>query len=164
MSADIVIEQAARDFGKWDELLQILHAAFDYQKDRIDPPSSLYGLDEAALALKAQAELLLLARRGSEIAGCVFVRLSPGSTYLGKLAVRPDLQGRGIGRQLVAAVERAALEASSSALELETRIELVENHETFGRLGFKKVSEGSHDGYDRSTFITMRKLIGIRRP
>ena len=52
------------------------------------------------------------------------------------------------------------LKGNFGALELETRIELTENHETFAALGFVKVSEGAHPGYDRTTFITMRKTLG----
>ncbi|SLN34598.1 hypothetical protein ROH8110_01726 [Roseovarius halotolerans] len=46
-----------------------------------------------------------------------------------------------------------------SGLELETRIELTENHETFRRLGFVKSGEGAHKGFERSTYIIMRKNI-----
>ena len=44
-------------------------------------------------------------------------------------------------------------------LELQTRIELTENHATFGALGFKKIAETAHPGYSRPTSITMRKLV-----
>jgi hypothetical protein len=44
-------------------------------------------------------------------------------------------------------------------LELQTRVELVENHATFAALGFKKVAESAHPGYSRPTTITMRKPV-----
>jgi hypothetical protein len=41
-------------------------------------------------------------------------------------------------------------------LELETRIELTENHAAFARMGFIKTAETSHEGFDRTTSIVMR--------
>ena len=51
---------------------------------------------------------------------------------------------------------RLAEEGGLDGLELETRIELTENHHTFGRLGFVKTAESSHPGYTTITSITMR--------
>jgi GNAT superfamily N-acetyltransferase len=42
------------------------------------------------------------------IAGCVYLKGSGEAAYLGLLAVRPTLQGGGIGKQLVAEAERIA--------------------------------------------------------
>jgi phosphinothricin acetyltransferase len=44
-------------------------------------------------------------------------------------------------------------------LELQTRVELIENHKTFGALGFEKVAETAHPGYSRPTSITMQRSI-----
>jgi ribosomal protein S18 acetylase RimI-like enzyme len=77
--------------------------------------------------------------------------------YVGKFAVAPGAQGRGIGRQLMHAAESFARDRGLATIELETRIELVENHATFAALGFRKVAEKAHPGYDRPTSITMRK-------
>ncbi len=43
-----------------------------------------------------------------------------------------------------------------SALELETRVELVENHATFAKFGFVKIGESAHEGFDAPTSIRMR--------
>lgn len=47
------------------------------------------------------------------------------------------------------------------ALELETRVELTENHHVFSRLGFTIVGAGSHEGYDRPTDFLLRKPISL---
>jgi phosphinothricin acetyltransferase len=44
-------------------------------------------------------------------------------------------------------------------LELETRIELTENHATFARMGFIKTAETAHPGYERPTSIKMRATV-----
>src|SRR6185295_4788841 len=49
--------------------------------------------------------------------------------------------------------------AGKPAMELDTRIELVENHKTFAAFGFVKTAERSHAGYTRATFITMQKAL-----
>lgn len=52
---------------------------------------------------------LLFVDRG-EIAGSVYLNVTGKSAYMGILAVRPALQARGVGRQLIAECERIAHE------------------------------------------------------
>ncbi len=61
--------------------------------------------------------------------------------------------------QLPLQYESGHLGVGLPALEVEIRIELIENHEAFRRLGFVKTSEGAHDGFDRITYIVMRKEV-----
>lgn len=159
MSMTVDVMQAPPQFTGWDELLALLHAAFAYQHERIDPPSSLHELDADAIARKARDERLFLAVDDGELVGCIFARPQPGSLYIGKFAVRPDRQGRGIGRQLMHAVETFARHAGYATLELNTRIELAENHASFAAMGFAKTAEHAHPGHARTTFITMTKSL-----
>jgi GNAT superfamily N-acetyltransferase len=151
------ITRADPTFSQWTELLELLHAAFAYQKARIDPPSSLYKLDAQSLAHKAKEEVLFLALDEGVLVGCAFAKVRPDCVYVGKFAVRPPCQGQGVGRLLMQAVETFARGTGSSVMELETRIELVENHKTFSAFGFVKTAEHAHAGHDRATFITMQK-------
>ena len=139
--------------------MQLLHAAFAFQHDRIDPPSSLHKFDANSIAVKAKDEYLFLAFDDGELVGCIFARPQPGSVYVGKLAVWPERQGQGTGRRLMQAAEDLARRSGLAALELETRIELTENHMTFAALGFVKTAELAHEGYDRPTYIRMRKRL-----
>ena len=61
---------------------------------------------------------------------------------------------------MVAVAERRARELGLAAVELQTRVELVENHATFAALGFVETARTAHKGYDRPTTITFRKVIG----
>ena len=155
----IEVKQAPTAFSDWEILVKLLHAAFSYQDDRIDPPSSVHRLDAESIALKANDEHLFLAFEDGELVGCIFGKSQSGSLYVGKLAVWPHRQGEGIGRCLMQAAEDFARKTGLGALELDTRIELTENHVTFAALGFVKVAEHAHDGYDHTTFITMRKAL-----
>jgi predicted N-acetyltransferase YhbS len=90
--------------------------------------------------------------------GCVFVLERANDFCVGKLAVAPDLQGQGIG-SLMPAVETLARTLGKPAIELQTRIELTGNQAAFVRLGFRETGRTAHEGYDRPTSITMRKVL-----
>jgi GNAT superfamily N-acetyltransferase len=158
----LTVGPAPAQFSDWKGLLALLHAAFAYQEPRIDPPSSLHRLSEHGIAQKAQDERLFLAFDGDELVGCAFAKAQPQSLYIGKMAVRPGRQGQGIGRLLLASIEQFARQAGHAVIELETRVELTENHQTFGAWGFVKTAEHAHAGYTRPTSITMQKALVAR--
>jgi len=153
------VARAGDDFSDWTGLLSLLHEAFAYMEGRIDPPSSLHHLTPALIAKKAKEETLLLATDKGELVGCVFAVQKDDAFYVGKLAVRINRQGEGIGRRLMDAAEELARKSGLAFLELSTRVELLENHATFAAMGFVKTAETSHPGYDRTTSITMRKRL-----
>lgn len=144
-------------FDRYEELLDVILAAFAYMDGRIDPPSSAHRLTPAALRQKAAQEIAFAAIDKGRIVGCVFLKPEESSLYIGKLAVHPAAQGRGIGRLLLARAEATARERGLSSLRLETRVELTENHRLFAAWGFGKTAENRHAGYDRTTSIEMRK-------
>ena len=150
-----VIDSAV--FCDWARVLELIRGAFAYMDGRIDPPSSMHRLTVDVIEKKVKNELCFLAHDGFEITGCVFCDPRDKALYVGKLAVDPAHQGKGIGRALMARAEAEARSRGLAVLELETRIELSENHAAFARLGFQKTGESAHAGYDQSTSITMRK-------
>jgi GNAT superfamily N-acetyltransferase len=154
------VETAVRcapvDFADWEAVRTLIHDAFAYMESRIDPPSSALRVTPQSMAADAANGALLLARLGSTLVGCVFVRPKGGALYIGKLAVRPDLHGSGIGKALVGAARAEARALGLQTLELQTRIELTENHAAFARMGFIKTAETAHRGYDRPTSVAMR--------
>lgn len=158
-AAPLVVRHGVRDFDGWDELLALILRAFASMQGRIDPPSSALLLTPESLRQKAATEHLFLAFHGNRLAGCAFLAERPAHFYLGKLAVEPGLQGRGIGRALVAAAEEFSRHAGKPAIELETRVELTENHAAFARLGFAETGRTAHPGYISPTSVTMRKAL-----
>lgn len=121
----------------------------------IDPPSSLHRLNASGLEQKARTEHLWIV--GPPLVACAFFREEPGALYVGKLAVHPDAQGAGHGRALIRAAESLARDLALPALRLETRVELTGNHGAFARMGFVKIAETAHPGFERATAITMEK-------
>ena len=126
---------------------------------RIDPPSSLEQLDAAALRKKALEETLILAFDDGATVACAYAKHAGPGLYIGKVAVHELWRGRGIARQLIGAAQELGRRRGYRFLELQARIELVENHRTFAALGFEKTAESSHPGYLKTTSITMRKPI-----
>ena len=147
-------------FGDWDALLGFILAAFAYMQPRIDPPSSALQLTLPSLRQKAKVETAYAAVDSGRLLGCIFCKPEPPDClYIGKLAVAPDAQGKGVGRLLLQAAEAQATVYGLSCLRLETRIELTENHHVFAKWGFVQTAEGCHPGFARPTFVEMRKTL-----
>ena len=144
-------------FDRWDDLLGLVRRSFAYMDGLIDPPSSVHRLTPATLADKAGQETALVARDGAALLGCVFLADRGDHLYVGKLAVEPGLQGKGVGRRLMAAAEDHARGLGRTALELQTRVELTGNQAAFARLGFRETARTAHKGFNRPTSVTMRK-------
>jgi predicted N-acetyltransferase YhbS len=155
----VLIERLRPDFDRWEEVLALINRSFAYMDGVIDPPSSAHRLTAEGLRRKAEDETGFLATSEGRIVGCVFVVEREHDCYFSKLAVEPGLQRLGIGRQLVEAAEEFAATIGKAALELRTRIELTANHAAFARLGFRETARTAHEGYDRATSITMRKVL-----
>jgi GNAT superfamily N-acetyltransferase len=158
-TANITVRRAPPDFSDWERVRALVLAAFADMDGRINPPSSAHRMTAQSMKADADKGALLIAERGGDLVGCVFAQVKDDALYIGKLAVRPGLHGAGIGRKLVDAAREEARRRGLPMLELQTRIELTENHATFARMGFVKTAETAHEGFDRPTSITMRAKV-----
>lgn len=61
--------------------------------------------EELRALIQAEGSLLLLCLQGAAIVGSVSLQNIGDAAYLGMLVSRPDLQGQGIGKQLIQAAE-----------------------------------------------------------
>lgn len=91
----------------------------------------------------------------------MFLTPKYGRLYIGKLAVAPEARGQCLAKALISVAEDRARVLNLPLLELQTRIELTENHVTFRRLGFAVTAEARHPGYDRTTDVTMQKPVQV---
>jgi ribosomal protein S18 acetylase RimI-like enzyme len=148
-----------RDPYDWPALLDLIRAAFAYMEGRIDPPSSMNALSVEKIAQQAEAgEVWAI---GTPPVACVFLTPKPDVLYVGKLAVAANQRGKGHARALIDLAETRALALNLPALELETRVELTENHAIFRAMGFAETGRSAHAGFDRPTSITFRRgLVG----
>ncbi|MBZ0130546.1 MAG: GNAT family N-acetyltransferase [Rhodobacteraceae bacterium] len=137
-------------------LANLIGTAFAYMDGRIDPPSSVHRLTGEAIEAAAVTGEIWIAEIAAEPVACLFLSRKGDALYLGKLAVAEPWRGHGIARALVAKAAGRARDQGLVALELQTRVELVENHAAFRKLGFRQTGQTAHPGFDRPTSITMR--------
>ncbi|QQA44875.1 GNAT family N-acetyltransferase [Pelagovum pacificum] len=121
---------------------------------RIDPPSSMHRLTiETLTESAARTEIWVI---GDPPVATMQLTPRKDVLYLGKIAVSPAMRGRGLARHLVSVARERAQALGLPALELQSRVELVENHATFRALGFIETGRTAHAGFDRPTSITFR--------
>jgi ribosomal protein S18 acetylase RimI-like enzyme len=113
----------------------------------------------ADLTAQPEARLLLLRDAPSgPLLGCVWLEPAGGETwYLGMLTVRPDLQDRQLGRQLLAAAETYAAERGARRI----RMTVVGIRDTliawYGRRGYRLTGERRPFPYDDPVFGVPRR-------
>lgn len=91
------------------------------------------------------------------IAALIVLLRKPDHLLLDNVAVRPDRQGQGLGRRLVAFAESEARRLGYSELRLYTHAMMTENIALYTRLGFRETARGREAGYDR---VFMAKRLG----
>jgi GNAT superfamily N-acetyltransferase len=141
----------------WAALLVLIRTEFAYMDGRIDPPSSMLALTPEAVAEQARSgEVWAM---GKDPVACVFLTPKPRSLYIGKLAVAANHRRQGLSRLLIGLAATRARLLGLPVLELQTRVELTENHATFRALGFVEIARTAHPGFDRPTSITFRRPV-----
>ena len=156
---NLVAKQHTRDDPELKDILNLVRESFSYMDSRIDPPSSMHKLTIADIA--EQCETGEVWSVGEPVLSCMMLKHKTNVLYIGKLAVSEKARGQGLGKQMInIAVDRANAH-SKALLEVEVRVELVENHAFFNAMGFEKIAAKAHPGYTRPTYFVMQKEIGI---
>ena len=133
----------------------IVAAAYAKYVERIGkPPGPM--LDDYAALIAAGAVSLWTGPDGT-IAALIVLLPQPDHLLLDNIAVRPDRQGTGIGRDLIAFAESETRRLGLTELRLYTHATMTENVALYRRLGFIETGRGREAGYDR---VFMRKFLG----
>lgn len=116
-------------------LLDIDHAAFDefWRFDR-------HGMAEAISATGRAHTLLIRGPSGDPVAFAI-VGFGHAMSYLQRLAVHPDWQGRRMGRSLVRAAARMAVKEGSRAVVLNTQMDNEAAITLYESEGFEKLPD-----------------------
>ena len=131
----------------------IVHAAYAIYVDRIGkPPGPM--LDDYGRLIADGAVSVFEAPDGV-LAGLVVLLPASDHLLLDNVAVRPERQGEGIGRRLIAFAESEARRLGYRELRLYTHEKMRENIALYLRLGFAETGRGREAGYDR-VFMTKR--------
>jgi ribosomal protein S18 acetylase RimI-like enzyme len=132
---------------------RIVAAAYAKYVERIGkPPGPM--LDDYGVLIAADAVSVWTDADGT-IRAVVVLLPKPGHLLLDNLAVIPDRQGQGLGRQLIAFAEAEARRLGQDELRLYTHAKMTENIAFYRRLGFVETGRGAQAGYDR-VFMTKR--------
>lgn len=130
----------------------VVRAAYAPYVDRIGrPPGPM--LDDYGARI-AEGIVSVLEDPDGVIAAVIVLIPKPDHLLLDNVAVRPERQGRGIGRTLIAFAEAEARRRGFSELRLYTHQKMTENIALYGRLGFVEIGRRHDAGYDR---VFMRK-------
>lgn len=125
----------------------IIDAAYSPYVARIGkPPGPM--LDDYRALIETGAVSIL---EDSDQVAIAIVVLVPKADHLllDNIAVRPDRQGQGFGRRLVAFAENEARRLGYRELRLYTHQLMTENLALYARIGFAETGRGRQDGYER---------------
>lgn len=103
----------------------------------------------------ADGTAFVLAAEGT-LAGILVLLAHDDHLLMDNVAVDTGVQGRGIGKALVAFAEEEALRRGYSEIRLYTHATMVENVRMYAKLGYEETGRGEQAGYDR---VFMRKAL-----
>ena len=136
---------------------RIVREAYGIYVERIGkPPGPM--LDDYA-ALIADGSVSVIEEADAKMAAVIVLLPEPDHLLLDNIAVRPDRQGQGLGRQLIAFAEHEARRLGYAEVRLYTHEKMTENIALYTRFGFEETGRGREAGYDR-VFMTKRLDFG----
>jgi predicted N-acetyltransferase YhbS len=144
------------------ELAQIVHRltqeAFAPHRT-LDPPSGAARESVESVRGELARDEGAVGWIGSRPVACMRLVAEADHLHVRRLAIAPEVQGRGIGRAMMAWAESAARRRGLTAVTVGVRLALTGNRAFFSRLGYEPVAEHAHAGYDHPTAVEMRKRI-----
>jgi ribosomal protein S18 acetylase RimI-like enzyme len=93
---------------------------------------------------------------GEEVLGVLVMRPAEDHLFVDNVAVAPDHQGKGLGRELMTFAEARARKDGQPEIRLYTNEKMRENVAVYAKLGFEETGRGLDGGYRR---VFMRKRL-----
>lgn len=119
-------------------LRALVDAAYGHYVDRIrDRPKPMDADDDQVVRTRSVA----VAEAGGEIVGVIVHGSDEDGYLIDNVAVAPDRQGEGIGRDLIDRAERSAARAGFDTVRLYTHELMTENRALYERLGYIEYGE-----------------------
>jgi ribosomal protein S18 acetylase RimI-like enzyme len=112
-------------------------------------------VDYEAAILAGEAWVLV---EGEETSGVLVMRPENDHLFVETVAVRPDRQGSGLGRKLMAFAEEAARGRGLHEIRLYTNEKMEENLPFYRSLGFEETARRLDEGYRR---VFMKKRLRL---
>ncbi len=148
-------------------LVAVINAAFVVEAGFIRGPRTT-AAEVAALLAGSGVFLVLDHAEPGRLAAAVHVEAREGCAHFGMLAVDPALQGRGLARRLLTAVEAYARAAGCTVVELDVFDVRSELPPFYASLGYRPVGTRAFRAPELLTapaqLIVMQKAIGVEPP
>jgi tRNA threonylcarbamoyladenosine biosynthesis protein TsaE len=141
------------------EVHRITQAAFGAYST-LEPPSG--AIQETLHQVRADiaAGRVAVALLEGRAVGCLRWEGASGADLeVRRVAVDPSVQRRGVGTALMAWAEREALARGCRGVRLGIRVGLPGNLAFYAGLGYRVTGEHRHGGYERTTWLSMRKSL-----
>jgi ribosomal protein S18 acetylase RimI-like enzyme len=125
-------------------------------------------IDEASLTalIRTPGKVVLVYKEDGQLTGCVYLEKQGTDLYLGMLSVMPGLQDRGIGKLLLAASEKYALDNGCTTIVMtviSVRLKLIEWYKRRGYIDTGERAPFPTSGFgtplEPLEFITLKKSI-----
>jgi ribosomal protein S18 acetylase RimI-like enzyme len=150
-----VLEMRRAQAADLDGLREIAAAAYAVYTSRIGRPAAPISADYAGAIGRDEA---WVAVEDGEILGLLVLIARPDHLLLENVAVRPSLQGRGVGSALLDLADREAARLGLTEIRLYTNVVMTENLAWYPRHGYAETHRAEQDGYQRVFFS--RRLPG----
>jgi N-acetylglutamate synthase-like GNAT family acetyltransferase len=124
----------------------LVDAAYSKYVERIGRPPAPMTADYAELL---QTSRVWVIDSGPDLVGLLVTADRGDHLFLDIIAVAPDTQGSGYGRQLMVRAELDAAEQGLAEVRLYTNQAMTENLTFYPRLGYRETGRGGQDGFHR---------------
>jgi len=114
-------------------IVALLNVAFAMEREFVDRDRT--SADEIEALMRTGT--FLVADGADALVACAYVELHGTRAYMGMLAVDPSMQGRGLGRRMIAAVENRAIDAGCTGIDIKIVDRRVELPPLYRALGFR---------------------------
>jgi GNAT superfamily N-acetyltransferase len=135
--------------GDVDALRSIAVVAYQHYVPRIGQAPAPMTADYVQAVRRRQA---WVAVEGGQVIGFAILIAQPGYLLLDNVAVRPDVQGRGIGTRLLDLAEDHARSLHLGEVRLYTNEAMTENLSYYPRHGYVETHRAEQDGFRRVYF------------
>jgi GNAT superfamily N-acetyltransferase len=132
-----------------DTIRPLVRAAYAVYVPRIGREPSPMNDDYPELI--AAAKVWVIDDEG-DLAGVIVLEDTPDALQVENVAVRPESQGRGLGRALLSFADDEARRRGFGAVILYTNVHMTENVERYPKLRYVEVGRGHEHGFDRVFF------------
>lgn len=145
MSAE-QFEQARRLFGEYAEWLGV-DLSFQSFDEELANLETIYSLPDGSL---------ILAFYDKQIAGCVAVRkLETDVCEMKRLFVKPEFQGLGLGKNLIAAIVETARQLGYERMRLDTLPVMTKAQKLYTSFGFEKIPAYRYNPDPHAVFMEL---------